>query len=228
MCIMRWGVKTDLREAAHCKGRAACSMPGYGSKNGVLEGPPLGGVMSPRAGATLAGTWFRRRPRVAAAFHCLPGRKSCSVYEPRQHVLPSARILPTPTWLRGSACRMIPLLTCRYSRPLAPAAHRPHHGRRATTPKRVRHRTKPSLQAQKHAKVAVALQKKDKGFRRYAAGVDRALAVWDTAQQEWADYISFLGRLLKVTMSPKFSGGCVLIRRVGPAVAPARDARYPP
>ncbi|KAF1946412.1 cellular morphogenesis regulator dopa [Clathrospora elynae] len=39
--------------------------------------------------------------------------------------------------------------------------------------------------------------KKDKGFRRYAASVERALALWDTAQQEWADYISFLGRLLK-------------------------------
>lgn len=42
------------------------------------------------------------------------------------------------------------------------------------------------------------LYKKDKGFRRYAAGVERALALWDTAQQEWADYISFLARLLKV------------------------------
>ncbi|KAF2470278.1 uncharacterized protein BDR25DRAFT_287090 [Lindgomyces ingoldianus] len=42
-----------------------------------------------------------------------------------------------------------------------------------------------------------ALFKKDKGFRRYAAAVERALALWDTAQQEWADYISFLGRLLK-------------------------------
>ncbi|KAF2196132.1 cellular morphogenesis regulator dopa [Delitschia confertaspora ATCC 74209] len=42
-----------------------------------------------------------------------------------------------------------------------------------------------------------ALFKKDKGFRRYASGVERALALWDTAQQEWADYISFLGRLLK-------------------------------
>ncbi|KAI4705167.1 hypothetical protein J4E81_000046 [Alternaria sp. BMP 2799] len=41
------------------------------------------------------------------------------------------------------------------------------------------------------------LYKKDKNFRRYAAGVERALALWDTAQQEWADYISFLGRLLK-------------------------------
>lgn len=43
-----------------------------------------------------------------------------------------------------------------------------------------------------------ALYRKDKNFRRYAAGVERALALWDTAQQEWADYISFLGRLLKV------------------------------
>ncbi|KAF2641198.1 hypothetical protein P280DRAFT_548946 [Massarina eburnea CBS 473.64] len=46
-----------------------------------------------------------------------------------------------------------------------------------------------------------ALQKKDKNFRRYAAGVERALALWDTAQQEWADYISFLGRLLKALQS---------------------------
>ncbi|KAF1970356.1 cellular morphogenesis regulator dopa [Bimuria novae-zelandiae CBS 107.79] len=46
-----------------------------------------------------------------------------------------------------------------------------------------------------------ALQKKDKSFRRYAQGVDRALALWDTAQQEWADYISFLGRLLKALQS---------------------------
>jgi hypothetical protein len=51
-----------------------------------------------------------------------------------------------------------------------------------------------------------ALYKKDKGFRRYAAGVERALALWDTAQQEWADYISFLGRLLKVNtaISPQY------------------------
>jgi hypothetical protein len=46
----------------------------------------------------------------------------------------------------------------------------------------------------------IALYKKDKGFRRYAAGVERALALWDSAQQEWADYISFLGRLLKVSI----------------------------
>jgi len=40
--------------------------------------------------------------------------------------------------------------------------------------------------------------KKDKSYRRYAAGVERALSLFDTALQEWADYISFLGRLLKV------------------------------
>ncbi|KAI9760818.1 MAG: hypothetical protein M4579_001448 [Chaenotheca gracillima] len=39
--------------------------------------------------------------------------------------------------------------------------------------------------------------KKDKSFRRYASGVERALSLFDTALQEWADYISFLGRLLK-------------------------------
>jgi hypothetical protein len=39
---------------------------------------------------------------------------------------------------------------------------------------------------------------KDKSFRRYASGVERSLSLFDTALQEWADYISFLGRLLKV------------------------------
>ncbi|KAF2459587.1 Dopey, N-terminal-domain-containing protein [Lineolata rhizophorae] len=38
---------------------------------------------------------------------------------------------------------------------------------------------------------------KDKTFRRYASGVERALLLFDTTEQEWADYISFLGRLLK-------------------------------
>ncbi|CAI6339107.1 unnamed protein product [Periconia digitata] len=42
---------------------------------------------------------------------------------------------------------------------------------------------------------------KDKNFRRYAATVERALALWDTSQQEWADYISFLARLLKALQS---------------------------
>lgn len=39
---------------------------------------------------------------------------------------------------------------------------------------------------------------KDKAYRRYASGVERSLSLFDTQLQEWADYISFLGRLLKV------------------------------
>ena len=39
---------------------------------------------------------------------------------------------------------------------------------------------------------------KDKAFRRYAAGVDKALSLFETALEEWADYISFLNKLLKV------------------------------
>ncbi|KAI6373746.1 hypothetical protein MCOR25_003375 [Pyricularia grisea] len=38
---------------------------------------------------------------------------------------------------------------------------------------------------------------KDKAFRKYASGVERTLALFETALQEWADYISFLNRLLK-------------------------------
>lgn len=40
--------------------------------------------------------------------------------------------------------------------------------------------------------------KKDKHFRKYASAVDKALALFETTLQEWADYISFLNRLLKV------------------------------
>ena len=38
----------------------------------------------------------------------------------------------------------------------------------------------------------------DKAYRRYASGVDKALLLFETALEEWADYISFLNRLLKV------------------------------
>ncbi|RYP67325.1 hypothetical protein DL769_005804 [Monosporascus sp. CRB-8-3] len=38
---------------------------------------------------------------------------------------------------------------------------------------------------------------KDKHYRKYASGVERALSLFDTALQEWADYISFLSKLLK-------------------------------
>ena len=40
--------------------------------------------------------------------------------------------------------------------------------------------------------------KADKHFRRFAASVERALGLFDI--QEWADYISFLSRLLKVSL----------------------------
>lgn len=38
---------------------------------------------------------------------------------------------------------------------------------------------------------------KDKAYRKYASGIERALSLFETALQEWADYISFLSRLLK-------------------------------
>ncbi|OAA74000.1 cellular morphogenesis regulator DopA [Cordyceps fumosorosea ARSEF 2679] len=38
---------------------------------------------------------------------------------------------------------------------------------------------------------------KDKAYRRYASGVEKALALFETALEEWADYISFLNRALK-------------------------------
>ncbi|KAI9834967.1 MAG: hypothetical protein M1819_002690 [Sarea resinae] len=47
------------------------------------------------------------------------------------------------------------------------------------------------------ARLEDVLYKKDKSYRRYASGIERALSLFDTALQEWADYISFLGRLLK-------------------------------
>ena len=45
------------------------------------------------------------------------------------------------------------------------------------------------------------LNRKDKSYRRYASNVERALSVFDSALQEWADYIAFLGRLLKALQS---------------------------
>lgn len=43
--------------------------------------------------------------------------------------------------------------------------------------------------------------KKDKNYKRYEAAIDRALALFDSALQEWPDYIAFIGRLLKVLQS---------------------------
>lgn len=44
----------------------------------------------------------------------------------------------------------------------------------------------------------LGIYKPDKQLRRYAVGIERALASWEANPQEWADYIAFLGRLLKV------------------------------
>ncbi|MCJ1384773.1 hypothetical protein MMC17_007891 [Xylographa soralifera] len=41
------------------------------------------------------------------------------------------------------------------------------------------------------------LLKKDKNYRRYASSIERVLSSFETTVDEWADYISFLGRLLK-------------------------------
>lgn len=60
---------------------------------------------------------------------------------------------------------------------------------------------------------------KDKAYRRYAAGVDKALLLFETALEEWADYISFLNRLLKVrynrspTATIRFTARCTNISR---------------
>ncbi|KAK6443743.1 hypothetical protein LTR95_000570 [Oleoguttula sp. CCFEE 5521] len=43
--------------------------------------------------------------------------------------------------------------------------------------------------------------KSDKITRRYAASIARALSTWEAAPEEWADYIAFLGRLLKAVQS---------------------------
>ena len=55
-----------------------------------------------------------------------------------------------------------------------------------------------------HEKPPVTIEedpRKDKSYRRYASNVERALSMFDTALQEWADYIAFLGRLLKALQS---------------------------
>ncbi|KAG8629819.1 hypothetical protein KVT40_001438 [Elsinoe batatas] len=45
--------------------------------------------------------------------------------------------------------------------------------------------------------------KNDKATRRYASGIEKALASFDSSQQEWADYIAFLGRLLRAIQATK-------------------------
>lgn len=64
--------------------------------------------------------------------------------------------------------------------------------------------------------------KKNKNYRRYASSVERALSLFDTALQEWADYISFLSRLLKVRLDKLEDLGIAYdIRSSGAASTPS-------
>ncbi|PGH05170.1 hypothetical protein GX51_03069 [Blastomyces parvus] len=70
------------------------------------------------------------------------------------------------------------------------------------------------------------IYKKDKNYRRYASSVDRALSLFDTALQEWADYISFLSRLLKALQShppslPIVPSKTIVARRLAQCLNPA-------
>ncbi|KAK2612449.1 hypothetical protein QQS21_001553 [Conoideocrella luteorostrata] len=48
---------------------------------------------------------------------------------------------------------------------------------------------------------------KDKAYRRYASGVEKTLVLFETALEEWADYISFLNKLLRALQArpPSFN-----------------------
>ena len=54
-----------------------------------------------------------------------------------------------------------------------------------------------TLRSESPAGPEEGFNRKDKNYRRYASNVERALSVFDSALQEWADYIAFLGKLLK-------------------------------
>lgn len=71
--------------------------------------------------------------------------------------------------------------------------------------------------------------KKDKNYRRYASSVERALSLFDNALQEWADYISFLGRLLKVISLDLVAIFCTIADHhpLGAPIPPTRPARRP-
>ena len=58
-----------------------------------------------------------------------------------------------------------------------------------------------TLRPESPAGLEEGFNRKDKSYRRYASNVERALSVFDSALQEWADYIAFLGRLLKALQS---------------------------
>ena len=69
------------------------------------------------------------------------------------------------------------------------------HARRSASPNNSGRST--PLSAKLRSKDDENLTRTDKPYKRYASNVERALSSFDSALQEWADYISFLGRLLK-------------------------------
>lgn len=77
--------------------------------------------------------------------------------------------------------------------------------------------------------MVVGSLKKDKNYRRYASSVERALSLFDNALQEWADYISFLGRLLKVSSLDLVAIFCSITdnQLLGAPIPPTRSARRP-
>ncbi|KAK3620077.1 hypothetical protein LTR56_023615 [Elasticomyces elasticus] len=75
----------------------------------------------------------------------------------------------------------------------------PSSGRRSTSPASSG-RASPVPRAERRA-VEDDLYRADKGLRRYGALIERAINTWETAPQEWADYIAFLARLLKALQS---------------------------
>ncbi|KAI9701961.1 MAG: hypothetical protein M1836_001305 [Candelina mexicana] len=71
-----------------------------------------------------------------------------------------------------------------------------HNGRQRSTSPVSSGRASP-VPRQPTARAEDNLHRKDKSYRRYTSNVERALSLFDNTLQEWADYISFLGRLLK-------------------------------
>ncbi|OAX79296.1 hypothetical protein ACJ72_06385, partial [Emergomyces africanus] len=81
-------------------------------------------------------------------------------------------------------------------------------------------------QPKSRAQTGDEIYKKDKNYRRYASSVDRALSLFDTALQEWADYISFLSRLLKALQShpptlPIVPSKTIVARRLAQCLNPS-------
>lgn len=71
-----------------------------------------------------------------------------------------------------------------------------------------------------------ALEKSDPKYKKYAAQVSKALASFD-AVNEWADFISFLGRLSKTLASsplPCIPDKLVISKRLAQCLNPALPA----